>query len=129
MTAAEIAALITACGVALAGIITSIAAVISARNSAVMVDRLKDEIRKLHEHNEIQDAALIERESIVNRLTMENRQQKKEIESLQNKIAKWQEWGVTVGRMMNEMQLEIGFLTHSKSKTGPLPSFPNTEQE
>ncbi len=122
MSSGELAALITALGVSIGAIITSIAALLNARNNKEAADRLREDIKKLHDHNEVQDSILLERESTINKLRAENETQKKVIEALQGKISRWQDWGITVGRLMNELQLEVGYLTsQSKKQTAPLP--------
>lgn len=130
MGAAELAALITALGVSIGAVLTATAAIISARNSAATVEHLKLEVAELQAHNAEQDRALISRESDLNILRRANsdlqarlEQKDMEIASLIDKIDKWQSWGFNIGRLLNEMQLEIGFLT--KKKTGPLPPLPN----
>jgi len=133
MTSGEIAALVTAFGISLAAILTSIAALINARNSKDIVERLRteivklqDHIAKLKEHNIQQDTLLVMREAELDQVKRENA-------ALNKKIELWQEWGQTVGRKMNEMQLMIGYLTQwqadNDAGTAPLPSRPGPTGE
>jgi hypothetical protein len=92
--AGEISAVVTAVGMSLAAIITAIAALRNANANAARVDDLIKENDKLHAennaktaHNEHQDAIILDQ---------------------QVKIQKWHEWGVSVGRMLKQMQLQIG---------------------
>lgn len=118
MSSGELAALITAIGVSLAGIITAIAALRNSNYNALKVKDLEDRVAKLtvendrlcadnqlkSAHNEMQDRIILDQEI---------------------KIGKWQAWGQSMGRAMNVMQLEYGALTreqkHDRHKTGPLP--------
>jgi hypothetical protein len=106
MTAAELAALITAFGVSLAGIMTALAALMNARNNATKISELEHENARLHEmneektaHNEYQDAVIMDQ---------------------QRKIEQWAKWGERVGRQMNKMQLQIGAPKQSNDDTLPL---------
>jgi hypothetical protein len=106
MSTAELAALITAIGVSVAGIITAIAALKNANANALRIDDLKKENVQLRaendaktEHNKHQDAIILDQ---------------------QIKIQKWHEWGLTVGRMLNQMQLQIG----EQSKRNVLDTLP-----
>jgi hypothetical protein len=92
--AGDIAALITAFGMSMAAIITAVAALRNANANSQRIDDLKKENETLHDendaktkHNEHQDAVILDQ---------------------QVKIQKWQEWGISIGRMMNQMQLQIG---------------------
>lgn len=123
MTSGEIAVLVTAVGVSLAAILTSVAALINARNSKDIVERLRAEILKLQEHNIDQDRLIFDREVELGQLKREN-------VVLTEKIRLWHEWGQTIGRAMNKMQLMIGYLTthqQTDSPIGitPLPAMPD----
>lgn len=95
MSSADVALLITAIGGAFAAIVTSLAAL---RNSNYNADKLKTlekenerlraENDKKTQHNDYQDAVILEQQS---------------------KIQKWSAWGDRIGRQMNEMQLQIGY--------------------
>ncbi len=133
MSGTEIAALITACGMALAAILTAIAALRNSANSKEVVEKLKGQIAEqdkaistLKDHNAFQDRLLLDRETKIDALTRENKE-------LRDKINKWQEWGLTVGRLLNETQLEVGYLMQqSKRQTAPLTAsrdFPQRPSE
>jgi hypothetical protein len=111
MTGAELAALITAIGVSLAGILTSIAALMNARNNADKIaalqkdnDHLRDDNLRKSQHNEYQDNVILDQ---------------------QRKIDQWARWGDRIGRQLNELQLQMG-LQYSRSRpndeTQPLKS-------
>lgn len=138
MTVAEISglitALITALGGSVAGILMALAALRSARYSKERVQVLEkqievlskaiverdQEIILLQRHNVDQDAILVDREQQIDKLHKEN-------EASNQKIAKWHEWGVSMGRVLNQLQLEVGFLQRrSGGETAPLP--PDVEE-
>ena len=139
MSGGEWAALITAIGVSVGAVITAIAALVNARNSAALVEHLRAEmtdqtsqIEILKANNLAQNALVMDREVAIGKLQKSNLDLEKrlsekdsEIGRLNEKIRLWQEWGFNVGRIMNEMQLELGFLTRNKSQTGPLPPLPS----
>jgi hypothetical protein len=92
--AGDIAALVTAFGMSMAAIITAVAALRNANANSQRIDDLKKENEQLHaenaaktQHNEHQDAIILDQ---------------------QVKIQKWNEWGISVGRRLNQMQLQIG---------------------
>lgn len=102
MTGAELAALITAIGVSLAGILTSIAALMNARNNADKIvelqhdnDRLRADNDAKSQHNEYQDAVIMDQ---------------------QRKIEQWAHWGDRIGRQLNQMQLQLGDPQTSKRR-------------
>lgn len=115
MSPAEIAALIGAA----AAFLTALSAWTNARNSKDVADKLRREVdelkaerKSLLAHNDYQDEILIDRE--------------RQIIRLQRKLEQWAAWGQTVGRMMNEMQLQIGYLNQQQGgaalkTTTPLP--------
>lgn len=142
ISAAEIAALISAFGLAAGAIGGVIVGIINARHNAGLMDQqkkeyeaaleasnkkhdvettqLRMEIFALKEHNRYQDSVAIDRESELIKLQTENK-------DLKDKIAKWHDWGITIGQMLNQQALEIGRLTQGRFKTGPLPTMPNAE--
>lgn len=94
MTGADIAGLITAIFMGIAAVITSIAALRSANANHDRVDALEKENTRLrerakdeHEHSEYQDEIIF---------------------SQHRKLDHWAEWGIKIGRKMNQMELEIG---------------------
>lgn len=124
---------ISAIGIAIAAIITAFAALRNSSNSKEVVERLKEEVSKLRDklieerkvadeeisklkdHNTFQDEVLINREKKIDALTAENKE-------LRDKIGKWHEWGLSIGRLLNETQLSVGYLmSNSKKQTAPLP--------
>lgn len=134
MSGGEWAAMITAIGTSIAAILAALAALRNARYSKERVvilqeqiDVLKQaisdkshEVDLLKEHNIDQDAVLIGRDNQIAELRAEN-------EELRNKISKWHEWGIEMGRVLNQLQLEVGFLhRHSMGETAPLP--PNEDE-
>jgi hypothetical protein len=116
--AGDVAALVTAFGMSVAAIITAIAALRNANANAKRVDDLIKENEQLHaennaktKHNEYQDAIILEQHV---------------------KIEKWHEWGMHIGRVMNQMQLQIGlFSQRSVDDTLPLrvPQLPDTHTD
>ena len=128
MTGGEVAALITALGGSIAGILMALAALRNARYSKERADILQkqievlskaiverdQEVTLLKQHNVDQDRVLLDREQQVASLRKEN-------EVLNQKIAKWHEWGVSMGRVLNQLQLEVGWLQHQPRETAPLP--------
>lgn len=94
MNSGELAALITAIGVSIAGIITSIAALMNARNSATRVDALEKENKRLSDEND--------------KKSFHNEMQDQVIMDQVHKIGQWQAWGERIGRKMNIMELQIG---------------------
>lgn len=159
ITAEGLAALITAFGIAAGAIGGVIVGIINARHNAGLMDQQKKEyeaaleaIEKKHaaeiglltlkisaveSHSKVQDSALVDRESELNRLTFDNevlRRDNKILridnEILNEKIAKWHEWGFEIGHLMNKMYLQLGYLTRGKFETGPLPELPaNSDNE
>jgi hypothetical protein len=101
MATADVALLITAIGGSVAAIITAIAALRNSNANAQRVDMLVKENEKLHaendaktKHNEHQDAVILDQ---------------------QVKIQKWHEWGISVGRMLNYLQLQVGAQEHRQN--------------
>lgn len=94
MSSGDIALLITAIGGSLAGIITAIAAL---RNSNYSKDkihdlekenqRLSDAYEKEHAHSRAQDEIIFDQH---------------------RKLERWGQWGDSIGRQMNQMDLRIG---------------------
>lgn len=139
MTGGEIAALITALGGSIGGILMALAALRNARYSKDRVQVLEkqievlskaiverdQEIISLQQHNVDQDRILLDREQQIASLRKEN-------EMLNQKIAKWHEWGVNMGRVFNGLQLEVGWLQKQLQQqsppreTAPLP--PDVEE-
>jgi hypothetical protein len=125
MTSGELAALITAFGVSLAGILTAIAALRGANYSALKVkdlesritglqldnERLRAENQQAHLHSGIQDTVILDQNI---------------------KIEKWHDWGQRMGQAFNQLQLENGALAQQmkakvdKKQTGPLPPLLHT---
>jgi hypothetical protein len=115
MTSGELAALITAIGVSLAGIITAIAALKNSNANAQRFAELTKENEKLHaelddktEHNDQQDAIILNQ---------------------QIRIDKYQIAFDRMGRKMNQMQLQIGQYQYSHHETGPLPRLPDEKDD
>jgi hypothetical protein len=127
MSNPELAALITALGVSIAGIITAIAALRNANYNATKAKdleeringlrtenkQLQEENKRVKEHSDLQDRVIVEQ---------------------QGKINKWQVWGDRLGREFNVMQLEYGAIVMQqrrakpdKKKTGPLEPLPFSE--
>jgi hypothetical protein len=86
---------------------------INARNSAARVavmqaqiEELSAENTALREHNVIQDAALVDRERLINRLNY--------------KIDQWHLWGEKMGRALNELQLIVGAYEVAQQKRNRL---------
>lgn len=122
MTSGELAALITAFGVSLAGIITAVAALRGSNYSAQKMkdletsvarlqtenDRLRADNQQAHLHMNVQDTVILDQTI---------------------KIEKWHDWGQRMGQALNQLQLENGALTQQvktkprtdKHQTGPLP--------
>ncbi len=75
------------------------------------IDRLSTDLEKrnkviaaLRHQARLRDKVLLDRESQVNRLEM--------------KVQLWQHWGDEMGRALNQMQLEIGFLREQEKARG-----------
>lgn len=125
MSSADIALLITAIGGSAAAIITAIAALRNANANARRVDDLIKENEKLHaendaktEHNQQQDAVIVDQQS--------------ELNQTRHKIDQWHEWGARVGRLMNQMQLQLGSveaMQREQHTTAPLPMLPDPPRE
>jgi hypothetical protein len=123
MTSGELAALITAIGVSLAGIITAIAALRGANYNALKVKDLETQLASVRAENE--------------RIKQQNQQQQQHMNiqdgfilDQQIKISKWHDWGQRMGRAFNVMQLEYGTLTQhreDRKQTGPLPALPERQ--
>ena len=128
MSNAELAALITACGVSIAGIITAIAALRNANYSAAKVRDLETQIETLREENESLRAENETLRRDVQHEREHSRMQDEIIFNQQVKIGKWQRWGQEIGRAFNIMQLEYGAVAKQqdadKKQTGPLPELP-----
>jgi len=133
MSSSELAGLITALGISIAAVLTAIAALRNTANSKEVVEHLRmeltdltDNITRLKEHNVYQDELLMAREMKIDQLTRERDAANVKITELQEKVNKWQDWGFTMGRMMNQMQLEFAYLTqqYSKHQTAPLAALP-----
>ena len=82
MSGSELAALITACGVAFGAIVTAIAALRNSNNNKEVVERLKEQIADLKDHNVIQDRILLDRESKIDKLTAENKELREKIRTV-----------------------------------------------
>ncbi len=118
MNAGEIAALLMAA----AALITAIS---NARNGKDVAEKLRKQNeqseaqnKKLIEHNVYQDALLLDRELKIDKLTREAGQYQTQIDS--------------IGRMVNQLWNEVGYLqTQSglqpKSTTRPLPELPHDD--
>ncbi len=157
ISAAEVAALISAFGLAAGAIGGVIVGIINARHNAGLMDQQKKEyeaalealekkhaveisiltlkISVIEEHSKLQDSAMVDRESELNRLTYDkeilrrdNSALRQDNETLNKKISLWHEWGITIGQILNQQSLEIGRLTQGRFKTGPLPTPPDTNQ-
>lgn len=111
MQAGDISAIL----MAVAALIGSYAALISARNSAAKIVDLEKENAKLRAENDAK--------------TVHNAQQDAIIMDQQVKIEKWHHWGTHIGRVMNQMQLQIGAYQHSQHDTLPLPKLPDEKVE
>jgi len=125
MSSGEIAALITAIGISSAAILTAIAALINARNSASRVEILQTQIKELQTNNEMLRADNTAK-------TEHNEIQDRVIFAQSIKISKWYEWGQQIGRALNEQQLIIGALEGSRQSdkkwTAPLPPLSEPKQ-
>lgn len=133
MSSGDLAALVTACGVSLAGILTAVAALISARNNAARVDVLQEQIKSLKAdnerlkqenddkttHNYRQDAVIVAQQS--------------EIERQKSKIEKWFAWSNEIGRVLNQQALILGMYESQRKPdqktTAPLPPLPAERNE
>src|SRR5512137_2976425 len=119
MNSAELAALITACGVSIAGILTAIAALRNSMYSAQRVKDLEGDVARLKQENEDLRATAAQNAE-------HTEAQDRVILDQQVKIGKWHAWGQSMGRAFNVMQLEYGALLskpagHDRKATGPLP--------
>jgi hypothetical protein len=101
MTSAELAALITAIGASASGIIIAIAALMNARNSAMRVDVLEKENKRLSD-----EVVLLTDAN--DKKSVHNDMQDQVIMDQVHKIGQWQAWGERIGRKMNQMELKIG---------------------
>ena len=130
MSSGELAALITAFGVSLGAVVTAIAALRNANYSAAKVADLNQrvaaaEAREVNARRRVNylKRLLLQRESENNRLLAREKN--------------WQRWGDQVGRMLNELQLEVGALqqqisqqqTYKPGDTQPLPAVPRSPGE
>jgi chromosome segregation ATPase len=147
MSTAELAALITAIGVAFGAIATSIAALANARNAAkanakkfeeneerlreleAEVDILKQENKQILEENvdiKIQNREIKAENTELRALLVANEWKRK---TLEGKVKLWQDWGQRIGNAMNKMSLKYGELyalvaeyqTSGRKITAPLP--------
>src|SRR5512137_1707901 len=122
MSSGELAALITAIGVSLAGIITAIAALRNSNYNATKAKDLEEKIARLETEND--------RLTADNQLkTAHNEMQDRIILDQAIKIDKWHAWGQSMGRAFNVMQLEYGAMSAhlrkpDKHATGPLTPLP-----
>jgi hypothetical protein len=122
--AAVIAAVGTLLGVGVAGTLTAIAALRNSNYNAGKVKDLEDRVSAAEQQAKVAKRRvgflkklLLQRESENNRLLARDK--------------KWQEWGDTVGRLINQLQLEVGAL-HTQIQqrqdhhgdTQPLPPIP-----
>lgn len=114
MTSGEFAALITAIGASLAGILGAIAALVAARNNAARVDALQIENKKLLSRIEELESENKKLRTANDDKTEHNEKQDRVILDQQIKINKWQEWGDRVGRQLNEMWLVVGAYEQSR---------------
>jgi hypothetical protein len=123
--AAVIAAIGTLLGVGVAGTLTAIAAL---RNSNYNAGKVKD-LEERVSAAERQAKSAKKRVGFLKRLLL---QRESENNRLLARDKKWQEWGDTVGRLINQLQLEVGALhtqsqqrqDHHHGDTQPLPAIP-----
>jgi hypothetical protein len=123
--AAVIAAIGTLLGVGVAGTLTAIAAL---RNSNYNAGKVKD-LEERVSAAERQAKSAKKRVGFLKRLLL---QRESENNRLLARDKKWQEWGDTVGRLINQLQLEVGALhmqnqqrqEHHHGDTQPLPVIP-----
>lgn len=119
-----IGAIATLLGVGVAGTITAIAAL---RNSNYSAARIKDLEERFAESEKDRQAAR-KRVNFLKRLLM---QRESEINRLLARDQNWTAWGDTVGKMINQLQLEVGALrmqlkqkSDHMEDTQPIPATP-----
>lgn len=123
MDTAELAALVTAVGVSLAGIMTAVAALVNANNSKQRMDDLEKANQRLVEENKRLSAENDDK-------TKHNTYQDAVILDQHRKIEMWHGWGERIGRQLNTMQLAIGAAQQEqKSHKDTRPLTPKPDQD
>lgn len=124
--AAIIAAIGTLLGVGIAGTITAIAALRNSNYNAIKITDVEERLeqsekerRTARKRIRFLEKILMDRESEINRLLSRDK--------------RWSEWGDTVGKLINQLQLEVGALHMQLRKkeehehmgdTQPIPAVP-----
>lgn len=129
--AAIIAAIKTMLGVGLAGTITAIAALRNSNYNAARVSDLEQRITLAEKERK----AAHKRITFLKRLAM---QRESEINRLLSRDEKWSAWGDTVGKLINQLQLEVGALQMQllqkeghihTGDTQPVPAVPRPPED